>query len=265
LGPKRRHFAHSTSRPDRADWQPLDEHLLRVATFARERAAKFGMHNEATTERIHRMSNYAIQIEVAGPLAMFTRPDTGGTPTSYPVPTWSACKGIFEAIAFLADGAAWMCPTKVEVCRRRGIPGGSIRFQKYTTNYGGPLRKRSVISKGANMQLFATALTDVCYRLYGEVRGRSSHDGRNPRHHLQELFQRRLNYGQCHHTPALGWREFTCSYWGPFRENYEVDTELDLTIPSMLVSVWDRANAGGYGPRFTQDIRVRRGVLRFAE
>jgi CRISPR-associated endonuclease/helicase Cas3 len=41
LDPKRRHFAHSTSRSDRTDWQPLDEHLRGVAALARERAAKF--------------------------------------------------------------------------------------------------------------------------------------------------------------------------------------------------------------------------------
>jgi CRISPR-associated protein Cas5d len=143
--------------------------------------------------------------------------------------------------------------------------GGSVRFQKYTTNYGGLLRKGAVISKGANMQIFATALADVCYRLYGEVRGYANRVGGNPRHHLQELFQRRLERGQCHHTPALGWREFTCSYWGLFREDYEIDTDLNLTIPSMLVSVWDRANAGGYGPRFAQNVRVDRGGVTFAE
>ncbi len=210
------------------------------------------------------MSEYRVCIEVAGPLAMFTRPDTGGTPTSYPVPTWSACKGLFEAIALLADGAAWICPTRVEVCRRRGAKGGSVYFQKYTTNYGGPLRKGQVIAKGANMQLFATALANVCYRIYGEVRGRDA-VGRNPRHYLCELFQRRLERGQCHHTPALGWREFTCSYWGPFREEYEVDVDLDLTIPSMLVGIWDRANSGSYAPRFEQNVRVQEGVLTFAE
>ncbi len=196
---------------------------------------------------------------------MFARPDTGGTPTSYPVPTWSACKGIFEAIAMLADGAAWICPTRIQVCKQRGAAGGSVRFQKYTTNYGGPLRKGAVISKGANMQLFATALADVCYRLYGDVRGNTDQVDRNPRHHLQDLFDRRLARGQCHHTPALGWREFTCSYWGPFREEYEVDSALNLTIPSMLVSVWDRASNGHYGPRFARDIRVREGALHFAE
>jgi CRISPR-associated endonuclease/helicase Cas3 len=38
----RTYFAHSTSRPDRADWQPLRDHLLKVAALARARAAKFG-------------------------------------------------------------------------------------------------------------------------------------------------------------------------------------------------------------------------------
>ena len=37
-----RYYAHSTDRPDRADWQPLCEHLREVAELARERAAKFG-------------------------------------------------------------------------------------------------------------------------------------------------------------------------------------------------------------------------------
>lgn len=211
------------------------------------------------------MADYQVQMEVSGPLAMFTRPDTGGTPTSYPVPTWSACKGLFEAIASLADGAAWICPMRVEVCKRRTTPGGSVRFQKYTTNYGGPLRKGAVISKGANMQLFATALADVCYRLYGEIRGTGFGGGRNPRHHLQALFQRRLERGQCHHTPALGWREFTCSYWGPFREGYEVDADLNLSIPSMLATVWDRPRGGSYAPRFAQNVQVKSGVLSFAE
>jgi CRISPR-associated protein Cas5d len=211
--------------------------------------------------------SYPICIEVAGPLAMFTRPDTGGTPTSYPAPTWSACKGIFEAIAFLSSGDAWSCPTKVEICKPSGSQRGSVRFQKYTTNYGGPLRKGQVISKGANMQLFATALSDVCYRVYGEVRsGNANHSGKpNPQHQLQELIRRRLERGQCHHAPALGWREFTCSYWGSFRDHYEVDADLNLTIPSMLMQIWTDAHAGEYAPRFSQEVAVEKGVLTFAE
>jgi CRISPR-associated endonuclease/helicase Cas3 len=39
---ERPYFAHSTSRRDRADWQPLREHLHQVARLAHDRAAKFG-------------------------------------------------------------------------------------------------------------------------------------------------------------------------------------------------------------------------------
>ncbi len=42
MGPRSAYYAHSTSRRDRADWQPLRAHLQNVADLARERAAKFG-------------------------------------------------------------------------------------------------------------------------------------------------------------------------------------------------------------------------------
>lgn len=212
------------------------------------------------------MSGYNVVMEVAGPLAMFTRPDTGGTPTSYPAPTWSAAKAIFELVAMLRSGDAWIRPTRVEICKRRGRAGGEIKYQRYTTNYGGPARKPDLIKKGAGMQLFATAIGDVCYRLYAEAIGNEACNGSNPRHHLQELFNRRIKQGRCFRTPCLGWREFTCSYWGPFRENeYEVDDALSFVIPSMLVSMWSQPNSGNYAPRFAQDVRIDRGVLTYAE
>lgn len=208
---------------------------------------------------------YPVQIEVAGPLAMFARPDTGVTPTSYPVPSWSACKGLFESIAMLSDGQAWICPTKVEVCKRRGSTGG-VHFQRYTTNYGGPLRKANLVSDGSGMQLFATVLSNVCYRLYGEVRGSAEDDGANRRHYLQDLFNRRLKQGRCFRTPCLGWSEFTCSYWGGFRDDeYEVDEMFEDTISSMLVSVWSHPVTGRFEPRFAQGVKIEQGVLRFAE
>lgn len=203
-------------------------------------------------------------MEVAGPLAMFTRVDTGATPTSYPAPTQSAAKGLFDAIAMLSCGTAWIAPVRVEVCRKRGAQGGSVRYESYATNYGGPLRKASQVAKGANMQLYATVLADVCYRLHGEVRG-SAAVGHNPRHQLQEMFLRRLARGQCHSTPALGWREFTCSYWGPFRDGTEVDASLNLVIPSMLAGMWSEPVRGSYAPRFAQEVRVVSGALAYAE
>lgn len=60
------------------------------------------------------MSRYEINLEIAGPTAMWTRPDSGDCPVSYPAPTYSATKGIFEAILF--NQAVEVVPLKVEIC-----------------------------------------------------------------------------------------------------------------------------------------------------
>lgn len=211
------------------------------------------------------MVTYSVSLEVAGPLAMFARPDTGGTPTSYPAPTWSIAKGILEAIAYLPGGDAWFHPTSVAICKPRGLPGGHIAYQRYTTNYGGPNRHQTNVQKGASMQIFANVLANTCYRIEAEVRGPGARTGRNPRHHLQDLFNRRLRQGRCFRTPCLGWSEFTCDYWGPERDGWEVDDQLDLVIPSMLHSVWATPSQGEYAPRFAQGMRISRGVLTYVE
>lgn len=208
---------------------------------------------------------YVVSLEVAGPLAMFARPDTGGMPTSYPAPTWAAAKGILEAVAFLPGGDAWFHPTLVAICRPRGSPGGHVTFQRYTTNYGGPERKTKNVQDGTALQVFANVLSNVCYRIEADVRGPGGGRGRNPRHHLQDLFQRRLRQGRCFRTPCLGLSEFTCDYWGPARDGWEVDDQLELVIPSMLLSVWDAPAHGGYAPRFARDMRIAGGVLTYAE
>lgn len=151
----------------------------------------------------------------------------------------------------------------VELLKASGAAGGTIRYGSYVTNYGGPLRKGKLIKAGNNMQLFATVLVDVRYRLHAVVEV-AKRVGHNPRHHLQELFLRRLERGQWFQTPALGWREFTCSYWGPVREDTEVDEAVNLTIPSMLIGLWDRPVGGAWRPRYAQEARIERGVLRYA-
>lgn len=194
---------------------------------------------------------------------MFSRPDTGGSPTSYPAPPWSAAKGLLESIAFLSQGGAWFHPTHVEICRPVGSAGGIV-FQRYSFNYGGPLRKDLNIKSGTGMQVFATVIANPCYRIHAEIRGSSGNPGHNPRHYLQHLFERRLKQGRAHRTPCLGWSEFTCDYWGPFRRDWEVDEMLTLEISSMLASVWDRPHAGGYVSRFTQKVKIRNGILEFS-
>jgi len=201
---------------------------------------------------------YEVAFEIAGPAAMFTRPDTGATPVSYPAPTYSAAKGMFESIARVKS--AYIKPVKVEIC-------APIRYHRYTTNYGGPLRKSNQLSKGSSYQLYATILVDVCYRVYGVVTElsappRDEVTTTNHLHLLKEKFERRLRNGRWYHVPCLGWKEFTPSYVGPFRPETKVEESVEQIIPSMLFSVF--AAPGNYAPKYKQDVWIKKGVLEYA-
>lgn len=203
------------------------------------------------------MNEYEIAFEVAGPAAMFARPDTGSTPISYPVPTLSAAKGMFEAV--LRRPHIYVQPTMVEVCK-------PIRFERYVTNYGGPLRKGKDISEKNSYQFMATILTDVCYRIYGDVKMKQStrskevqqlrrRRGKDWRPRFKALFEERLQYGQTFYTPCLGWKEFLPSYFGPLRQQDEFGHTIrpvatgDIHISAMLVSIWKHHQ---YKPSFNE-------------
>ena len=86
-------------------------------------------------------------MEIAGRTAIWTRPDSGDCPCSYPAPTYSAVRGIFESV--LWGPAVLVIPTRVELC-------APIQYHSYATNYGGPIRSGTSIKGGNNYQLFAT-------------------------------------------------------------------------------------------------------------
>lgn len=206
---------------------------------------------------------YPIQMELAGSIALWARPDTGDSPVSYPVPTYSAVKGIFESV--LWGPAVEIVPTKVEICK-------PLQWQSYVTNYGGPLRKTGT----ENFQMFATVLTDVCYRLYAEVIPTSDKsrlpekalqwDAKttSPGHAYQAQFNRRLRKGQSFSSIFLGWKEFTPSYFGEFREETKVCTDIsDIHISSMLRQTFSNGYASDFSPVFDADVVIKNGTLIF--
>jgi CRISPR-associated protein Cas5d len=214
------------------------------------------------------MNEHVVFMEISGPAAMWTRPDTGDAPVSYPAPTFGAVKGIFECV--LWSQWAEVVPTKVEIC-------SPIVYHAYTTNYGGPLRKSRVIKKGASYQLLAAVLVDVCYRLYAAVQsdpnGYASH-GRpgkqtvgttNGAHAYRDVFERRIKRGQLFATPCLGWKEFTADYAGPFRSETAVCEDVNLVIPSMLRTCFPYGKRSKWKPIFDQQVKVEKGVLYYAQ
>lgn len=214
------------------------------------------------------MSRYEIAVEISGATAMWTRPDTGDCPVSYPAPTYSAVKGIFESI--LWGPAVQIVPTKVEICT-------PVQYHNYQTNYGGPLRKSGVIAGGGGFQLLATVLIDVCYRLYAEVspvsktaKTRVPDKARqwdekttSPGHAYRDIFNRRLKRGQCFTLPFLGWKEFGPSYFGAFREPIKVRSDINMVIPSMLREVFSEGYASKCAFTYEQDVKITAGVMEF--
>jgi CRISPR-associated protein Cas5d len=208
-------------------------------------------------------------MEIAGSTAMWTRPDTGDCPVSYPAPTYSAVKAIFESI--LWGPAVEIIPAKVEIC-------SPVQYHSYITNYGGPLRSNKALKQGSSFQLLATVLIDVCYKLYANVSPTCEKNKlpesallwdaktTSPGHAYQSIFNRRLKCGQCYSIPALGWREFTPTYFGPLRDDTEVLSLLpDISIPSMLRAVFSEGYNSPVSFSYEQDIVIHKGYLDFTK
>lgn len=212
---------------------------------------------------------YSIALEISGPTAMWTRPDSGDCPVSYPIPTYSAAKGIFESILWIQS--VEVVPTKVEV-------GSPITYHGYNTNYGGPLRKGEVIKGGGSFQLLASVLVNPCYRLYADVRRNNKTNAKTSdrtrawerkttcaEHAYQEMFNRRLRRGQCFAIPFLGWKEFAPDYVGPFRDSTRVLTDFNTHIPSMLRQVFPDGLYSELRYVYDNDVEIADGALTFKE
>lgn len=209
------------------------------------------------------MKPYRVTLEIDGATAMWTRPDTGDCPVSYPAPTYSAVKGIFESV--LWGPAIEVVPFKVEICK-------PLHFHSYATNYNGPLRKSG--TDGA-YQFLATVLTDVCYKMYAYVYPTRNKERLNdkakawdrktssPGHAYAAIFERRLKRGQWFVMPCLGWKEFTPSYVGPFRKETRVQHDINTVLPSMLRQVFSSDDKNIQQFTYDQNVKIERGILHF--
>jgi len=209
----------------------------------------------------------AIALEISGATAMWTRPDTGDSPVSYPVPTYSAVKGVFESILF--NQCIKIVPTKVEIC-------SPVIYHQYNSNYGGPLRKSALLKNGSSFQLLATVLINPCYRLHARletcipsVLERSEKTKSwlsrttNPAHAFQDIFNRRIKRGQSFSIPFLGWKEFTPDYVGEFRPDTVVQKEINQTIPSMIREVFPHGLNSKVDFVYEHNIAIENGILNY--
>ena len=198
------------------------------------------------------MTINVVKLEIAGPTALWTRLDSGSCPRSYPAPTFAAAKGIFEAVRNW-QRVVVVRPLRAEIC-------APVQFHRYTTNYGGPLRKDTQLKKGDSFQLHAEVLVNVVYRLYARV-DRIAFGPINAVHAYCEVFNRALDSGRYHHMPFLGWREFVPAYVGPFRDETKVCEAENHVLPTMHWSVFDKLRDGQVNPQVRRNVTITKGGL----
>lgn len=154
-----------------------------------------------------------IQLEVWGDYACFSRPELKIERVSYDVPTPSAARGIVEAIYF-HPGLKWsidkiyvLSPIQFTNIRRNEvknkISGSNVR--EYING------KRDELYLAASKEIVqraAMVLQDVHFviQAHFDMTDRAA-PGDNPGK-FQDIVTRRMEKGQCFHTPYLGCREF---------------------------------------------------------
>jgi CRISPR-associated protein Cas5d len=167
-------------------------------------------------------------LDVKGEFACFSRPELKVERFSYPLPTPSAARGIFDAIFFKFDETSKKARFYWQVDRIEMLTWPSyiaLRRNEVKDKVNLASAANWMKGKGEAVPLFADAdkestgtdtkgrtqrqtmaLRDVRYRLHAHIVPRSGCE--NQQTALDEQFRRRAAAGKCFHQPYFGCREF---------------------------------------------------------
>ena len=154
-------------------------------------------------------------LEVAGPLACFTRPEMKVERVSYEVMTPSAARAVFESILWkpqirwrvqcieVLRPIRWMNLRRNEVKSKVLMPSAVRAMQSGSGHLG-------IDIEDDHTQRASLLLRDVAYRIHAdlELTERST----DPLIKYAEMFARRARKGQCVNQPYLGCREFAAEF-----------------------------------------------------
>lgn len=198
-----------------------------------------------------------LEVRVWGEFACFTRPELKVERVSYAVMTPSAARGVLEAI-FWKPQFQWRV---TEIAVLRPIRYFSI-LRNEVNSKASLVAGRRRVDGGAGYyaeedraQRHSLILRDVAYRVRAEIvaAGGVEEDAAK----FRDQFRRRVNRGQCWHTPYLGCREFSASFSASDEHEEPIDHSEDLGV--MLFDL-DYGSHDGTQPRFFE-ARLDRGVL----
>lgn len=154
-----------------------------------------------------------LTVEVAGPLACFTRPELKTERVSYPVMTPSAARGVLESIYwkpefdYVVTAIEVLMPIRWASVRRNEVT--SIVTLDWVRGAMADPAQRFDVETDRD-QRNTVFLRDVAYRIRAQVKPRP-HAG-FPEAAYREQFRRRVDRGACFSQPFLGTRECSATF-----------------------------------------------------
>jgi CRISPR-associated protein Cas5d len=142
------------------------------------------------------------KLKVGGEFACFSRPEFKVERVSYPTMTPSAARGVLEAIF-------WKPEFRWEVREIWVIAHGG-EFVLLRNEISERQAKAPIIVEDKRQQRASLLLKQVEYLIKADLRLAPHADA--PLAKYLSQFERRLDRGQCHHTPYLGTREFAARF-----------------------------------------------------
>ena len=213
-----------------------------------------------------------IQLEVWGAYALFSRPELKVERVSYDVPTPSAARGIVESV-YYHPGLRWyidrihvLNPIRFVSIRRNEvtdkISGRNVR--QAAQGGGQPLY---LVSSQKIVQRSSLLLQDVHYVIEAHFEMTDKAAPSDNPGKFQDIVTRRMERGQCFHTPYFGCREFPVSFrrWpgGPIPTINETRDlglmlyDFDYSDPAAITPTYFRARLE-HGVLNTQNCEVFR-------
>ncbi len=248
------------------------------------------VHGSTVELTHHTERGYTMHIlSVWGELACFSRPELKVERWSYPCPTPSAARGIFDAIYAKPPEFRWQV-RRIEVLEPPGGPPGAepISYIALRRNEVKDVVNLTAVEKAmagkaeiepiwadgdkallgsderGRTQRQTMALRNVRYRLWADIVPWPGFEGR--RAALGAQFRRRASQGKCFQQPYLGCREFPA--WFELTDESAVAAEppapVDMDLGFMLYDVFDLSRPGSAtdGPCITLfRAQLRGGVL----
>ena len=209
----------------------------------------------------------SIKIEAWGSYALFSRPEFKTERTSYDIITPSAARGLIEAVfwhpgmRYVIDRIYLLSPIKFTSIRRNEVKSVASARTALSAMKGSGV-PMGIYTPQDIQQRAALVLQDVHYVIeaHFEMTDKAA-PGDNPGK-FQEMLRRRLNKGQCYHTPYFGCREFPVSFreWpGGDIPALDVTQELGWMLYDM-----DYSDPKDIRPRFFR-AKLQRGMLDLTE